>query len=174
MSLGLALNVTPTQPQRFWPPFWDGEPGRFVPGRDLPGLRETTEAWQIPAWLRFARPASQIQDSRPPGSDLDRFPAPADGLEASADSRPAPHDYRRPGKSLPGRYWPGRQAGWPRLGWASLAWAGLAGAGLGQIGRFAPKWFLAITCNICLRLEFRPVDSARFFGTQICYFRVRG
>ena len=35
----------------------------------------------------------------------------------------------------------------------------------------SPKWFSAITCNIWLRLECRPLDSAWFFNTEVWYFR---
>ena len=35
----------------------------------------------------------------------------------------------------------------------------------------SPKWFWAITCNIWLRLEYRPLDSAWFFNTTVWYFR---
>ena len=32
----------------------------------------------------------------------------------------------------------------------------------------SPKWFSAITCNILwLRVEYRPLDSAWFFGTPL-------
>ena len=34
----------------------------------------------------------------------------------------------------------------------------------------SPKWFSAITCNIWLRLEYRPLDSAWFFGTRFWCF----
>ena len=37
-----------------------------------------------------------------------------------------------------------------------------------------PDWFEAITCNIWLRLEYRPLGSAWFFGTQLWYFHTRG
>ena len=37
-----------------------------------------------------------------------------------------------------------------------------------------PKWFEAITCSIWLRLEYRPLGSACFFGTQLWYFQPRG
>ena len=37
-----------------------------------------------------------------------------------------------------------------------------------------PKWFSAITCNIWLRLEYRTLDSAWFFNTQVWYFQPRG
>ena len=37
-----------------------------------------------------------------------------------------------------------------------------------------PGWFSAITCNIWLRLEYRPLDSAWFFTTQLWYFQSRG
>ena len=181
MSLGLALNVTPTQPQRFWPPFWDGEPGRFVPGRDWPDLREKAVAWQIPAGLRFAGPPSQILDFQPPGTRFGGFPTSAVGLEAFADSRPprsalalggfpTSADYRRPGKSLPGPILarPPSCLGWAGL--ASLACAGTAWPGLGQPGGFTPKWFLAITCSIWLRLKFWRQGLARFFGAHLFGF----
>ena len=37
-----------------------------------------------------------------------------------------------------------------------------------------PEWFEAITCNIWLRLEYRPLDSAWFFNTQVWYFQPPG
>ena len=37
-----------------------------------------------------------------------------------------------------------------------------------------PGWFSAISCNIWIRWEHRPVDSAWLFGMQLCYFQPRG
>ena len=37
-----------------------------------------------------------------------------------------------------------------------------------------PEWFEAITCNIWPRLEYRLVDSAWFFNTQVWYFQPPG
>ena len=36
-----------------------------------------------------------------------------------------------------------------------------------------PEWFSAIACNIWLRLEYRPLDSAWFVCPQLLYFRPR-
>ena len=38
----------------------------------------------------------------------------------------------------------------------------------------SPKWVSAITCNIWLRLNYRPLGSAWFFGTQLWYFQAWG
>ena len=40
--------------------------------------------------------------------------------------------------------------------------------------RYPPKWFLAITCAIWLRLIFRGRGSAWFFGAHLLFFHARG
>ena len=40
-------------------------------------------------------------------------------------------------------------------------------------GVVRPEWFEALTCNIWLHLEYRPLDSAWFLGVQIWYFQPR-
>ena len=40
--------------------------------------------------------------------------------------------------------------------------------------RYPPKWFLAITCAIWLRLIFRGRGSAWFFGTHLLFFHAQG
>ena len=37
-----------------------------------------------------------------------------------------------------------------------------------------PEWFLAITCTIWLRLEFRGLDSAWFFSPHLLFFHAQG
>ena len=39
--------------------------------------------------------------------------------------------------------------------------------------RYPPKWFLAITCAIWLRLIFRGRGSAWFFGAHLLFFHAR-
>ena len=43
-----------------------------------------------------------------------------------------------------------------------------------DFGRYPPKWFLAITCTIWLRLEFRGLDSAWFFSPHLLFFHAQG
>ena len=40
--------------------------------------------------------------------------------------------------------------------------------------RYPPKWFLAITCAIWLRLIFRGRGSAWFFGAHLLFFHAQG
>ena len=41
-------------------------------------------------------------------------------------------------------------------------------------GRYPSKWFLAITCTIWLRLEFRDRGSAWFFSAHLLFFHAQG
>ena len=43
-----------------------------------------------------------------------------------------------------------------------------------DFGRYPPKWFLAITCTIWLRLEFRDRGSAWFFSPHLLFFHAQG
>ena len=43
-----------------------------------------------------------------------------------------------------------------------------------DFGRYPPKCFLAITCTIWLRLEFRDRGSAWFFSPHLLFFHARG
>ena len=43
-----------------------------------------------------------------------------------------------------------------------------------DFGRYPQKWFLAITCTIWLRLEFRDRGSAWFFSAHLLFFHAQG
>ena len=43
-----------------------------------------------------------------------------------------------------------------------------------DVDRYPPKWFLAITCTIWLRLEFRGLDSAWPFSPHLLFFMPGG
>ena len=43
-----------------------------------------------------------------------------------------------------------------------------------DFGRYPSKWFLAITCTIWLRLEFRGLDSAWFFSPHLLFVHAQG
>ena len=43
-----------------------------------------------------------------------------------------------------------------------------------DFGRYPPKCFLAITCTIWLRLEFRDRGSAWFFSAHLLFFHAQG